>query len=227
MTSHDTTFPSPYPEIYDDIRRGAAALNVTLNDTQLNLLVGYVGLLHKWNKAYNLTAIRDVRQMVARHIIDSLSIVNLVQGDNVLDVGSGPGLPGVILAIMYPEKQLTTLDSNGKKTRFMSQAKMDLKLTNLTVVNERVECYQPERPFDAITSRAFASLTDMVEGTQHLLATSGVYLAMKGLYPEDELNDLLRDHPVTLVECVELHVPGTDGDRHLVILQNRSGNACD
>ena len=202
------------------ICRGAKALSLSLTDQQADLLTRYVQLLAKWNKAYNLTAIRDPKEMVARHIVDSLSIVPHITGNNLLDVGSGPGLPGVILAIMFPEKQFTTLDSNGKKTRFMSQAKMELNLDNLQVANARCESFETERPFDAITSRAFSSLEDMVAGTKHLLAPEGVYLAMKGLYPEEELTALTSRFGTEMVACKPLNVPGTEGDRHLVILRD-------
>ena len=204
-----------------DITQGAKVLNLELSATQTQLLTRYVLLLNKWNKAYNLTAVREPREMVFRHIIDSLSIVPHITGDKILDVGSGPGLPGVVLAIMYPQKTITTLDSNGKKTRFMLQAKLDLKLQNLEVVNARVELFKAKVPFDAITSRAFSSLVNMVDGTKHLLSPSGVYLSMKGLYPEEELKALMDRHEVELQGCEPLNVPGTDGDRHLVILRNR------
>ncbi|WP_163370616.1 16S rRNA (guanine(527)-N(7))-methyltransferase RsmG [Endozoicomonas acroporae] len=208
--------------LQNDIGRGGKSLGLDLSPVQADLLTRYVLLLNKWNKAYNLTAIRDPREMVFRHIVDSLSIVPHISGEVILDVGSGPGLPGVVLAIMYPDKQFTTLDSNGKKTRFMLQAKLDLQLNNLAVANSRVESFQvDDAPFDAITSRAFSSLVNMVDGTKHLLSPSGVYLAMKGLYPEEELKELMDRHEIELVGCEPLKVPGTDGDRHLVILRNR------
>lgn len=207
--------------LQNDICQGAKSLSLDLSETQADLLTRYVLLLDKWNKAYNLTAIRNPREMVFRHIIDSLSIVPHISGGTILDVGSGPGLPGVVLAIMYPGKKFTTLDSNGKKTRFMLQAKLDLQLSNLEVANARVESFETREPFDAITSRAFSSLVNMVDGTKHLLSPSGVYLAMKGLYPEEELKELMDRHEIELVGCEPLNVPGTEGDRHLVILRNR------
>lgn len=207
--------------LQNDIGQGAKSLGLDLSPVQADLLTRYVLLLNKWNKAYNLTAIRDPREMVFRHIVDSLSIVPHISGAAILDVGSGPGLPGVVLAIMYPDKKFTTLDSNGKKTRFMLQAKLDLQLDNLEVANSRVESFQVDTPFDAITSRAFSSLVNMVDGTKHLLSLSGVYLAMKGLYPEEELKELMGRDEIELVGCEPLKVPGTDGDRHLVILRNR------
>lgn len=220
-----TAFPMSVPSIDQGLRtqicRGAQSLELSITDQQADLLTRYVQLLAKWNKAYNLTAIRDPKEMVSRHIVDSLSIVPHITGDNLLDVGSGPGLPGVVLAIMFPGKKITTLDSNGKKTRFMSQAKMDLKLDNLQVANARVESFEVKHLFDAITSRAFSSLEDMVAGTKHLLEPTGVYLAMKGLYPEEELKALTNRFGTELVACESLNVPGTEGDRHLIILRNR------
>ncbi|WP_299731472.1 16S rRNA (guanine(527)-N(7))-methyltransferase RsmG [uncultured Endozoicomonas sp.] len=208
-------------QLRNDICKGATSFGIDLTEAKADLLTDYVLLLDKWNKAYNLTAIRDPKEMVFRHILDSLSIVPHIVGDYILDVGSGPGLPGIVLAILYPEKKFTTLDSNGKKTRFMQQAKNDLKLDNLTVANCRVENFEAPQPFDAITSRAFSSLVNMVDGTKHLLSASGVYLAMKGLYPEEELKELMDRHEIELVGCEPLNVPGTEGDRHLVILTNR------
>ena len=222
MNAAQSLLASPLAQtLRDDINRGAKSLGLELSATQTDLLTHYVLLLDRWNKAYNLTAIRDPREMVFRHIIDSLSIVPHVTGNNVLDVGSGPGLPGIVLAIMNPSASYTTLDSNGKKTRFMLQAKFDLQLNNLNVVNARVEAFTAPNAFDAITSRAFTSLVNMVEGTKHLLSPSGVYLAMKGLYPDEELKALMDRHEIELVGCEPLNVPGTEGDRHLVILRNR------
>lgn len=199
---------------------GAAAQSISLTDVQAELLTRYVELLAKWNKAYNLTAVRDPVEMVSRHILDSLSIVPFVEGERLLDVGSGPGLPGIPLAIMYPEKQFTCLDSNGKKTRFMTQAKTELGLTNVTVINDRCESVQVEQPFDVITSRAFSSLIDMLNGTSHMISPEGKFLAMKGLYPEDELQDLTQQRTdVTLSESHILDVPGCEAQRHLVILK--------
>ncbi len=222
MNAAQSLIASPLAQtLRDDINLGAKSLGLDLSATQADLLTHYVLLLDRWNKAYNLTAIRDPREMVFRHIIDSLSIVPHVTGNNILDVGSGPGLPGVVLAIMNPAGRYTTLDSNGKKTRFMLQAKFDLQLNNLEVVNARVEAFVAPQAFDTITSRAFTSLVNMVEGTKHLLSPSGVYLAMKGLYPDEELRVLMDRHEIELVGCEPLNVPGTEGDRHLVILRNR------
>ncbi|WP_409524330.1 16S rRNA (guanine(527)-N(7))-methyltransferase RsmG [Nitrincola sp. MINF-07-Sa-05] len=190
-------------------------LGLDLSSQQQEQLLNYLALLVKWNKAFNLTAIRDPEQMIDRHLVDSLSIMPHVPAGRLLDVGSGAGLPGIPLAICRPDLQVTTLDSNGKKTRFQLQAKAELKLENLNVINSRVEQYQVD-PFDSIVSRAFASLRDMLEWTGHLCAESGVFLAMKGLYPEQELNDLPAGY--VLKDSHRLDVPGTEGERHLLIL---------
>ncbi|GAA4650866.1 16S rRNA (guanine(527)-N(7))-methyltransferase RsmG [Kistimonas scapharcae] len=203
---------------------GVDAMGLEASDQQLGQLAAYVELMAKWNQVYNLTAIRDKNAMVSRHILDSLTLVPHVSGENLLDVGSGPGLPGIPLAIMFPERQFSVLDCNGKKTRFMTQAKTALGLNNVTVENRRVEEWQVETGFDEITSRAFSSLEDMVTGTSHLLAEGGRWLAMKGIHPDEELAQLQAVRPdVQLVKSIQLSVPGCDGERHLVIIEV-SGN---
>ncbi|MGI9279786.1 MAG: 16S rRNA (guanine(527)-N(7))-methyltransferase RsmG [Endozoicomonas sp.] len=202
------------------ICEGAAAQSLSLADSQADLLTRYVELLAKWNKAYNLTAVRDPVEMVSRHILDSLSIAPFMSGDYLMDVGSGPGLPGIPMAILNPEKQFTLLDSNGKKTRFMTQAKTELGLENVIVANCRVESFEAKQPFDVIMSRAFSSLVDMIEGTSHLIKADGRFLAMKGLYPEQELVDLKQVRPeISMLESHALDVPGCEAQRHLVILK--------
>jgi len=190
-------------------------LKLELPQSQIEKLIEYLNLLIKWNKAYNLTSVRDPQEMVSRHLIDSLSILPYVDGKRIIDVGSGPGLPGIPLAICRPDVDVTTLDSNGKKTRFQIQAKTALGLDNLTVINERVEKYQVE-PFDQVVSRAFASLQDMLHWTAHLCKNDGIFIAMKGLYPEDELKAMPAGFE--LKACHSLVVPGTDGERHLLAI---------
>jgi 16S rRNA (guanine527-N7)-methyltransferase len=197
--------------------RGAAQMNVELSDQHSDLLMSYLELLHKWNKAYNLTAIREPSAMVDLHLLDSLAVQpHLGDATHILDVGTGPGLPGMVLAILNPQRHFTLLDSNGKKTRFMFQARTSLGLENVTIVNDRVEAYHPEVPFDMIASRAFASLSDMVIWCRHLLAPQGCYLAMKGQYPQEELEALPAD--VTLASAAIIEVPGVEGQRHLLRL---------
>jgi len=203
----------------DELSSGAAALGVSLSAEQQRQLLAYLALLIKWNKAYNLTAVRDPDQMVSRHLLDSLSVLAFVAeaGDNWLDVGSGGGMPGVPLAIMFADKHFSLLDSNGKKTRFLTQVKLELKLANLEVIHSRVETLQPARVFDGIVSRAFSSLADFANLTRHLGDQGTRWLAMKGLHPDDELQALPDDFRLDASQV--LKVPGCQGQRHLLILR--------
>jgi 16S rRNA (guanine527-N7)-methyltransferase len=186
---------------------------------QLEALLDYVELLDRWNQAYNLTAVRDPGQMVVRHLLDSLAIAPYLQGQRFIDVGTGAGLPGVPLAVLYPEREFHLLDSNGKKTRFLFQVKTALGLDNMTVHHARVESFRDERAFDAVLSRAFASLEDMVEGCRHLAGDQGRFLAMKGALPEQELASVEASFEIAAVHT--LNVPGLDEQRHLVELRLR------
>jgi 16S rRNA (guanine527-N7)-methyltransferase len=203
----------------DELRRGALELGVELNTVQETQLLAYLALLIKWNKAYNLTAVRNPDEMVSRHLLDSLSVVPHVAsgGSHWLDVGSGGGMPGIPLAIMFPDAHFTLLDSNGKKTRFLTQVKLELKLNNLEVIHSRVESFQPASPFDGICSRAFSSLEDFANWTRHLGSHDTRWLAMKGIHPDDELQVLPPDFK--LQETHVLKVPGCQGQRHLLILR--------
>ncbi len=199
------------------LNQGAAELQITLSAEQLDALMQYLGLLQKWNRAYNLTAIRDAERMVGLHLLDSLAVHPYVQDvNNIIDVGTGPGLPGIVLAIMNPHKRFTLLDSNGKKTRFLFQARTGLGLNNVTIVNDRVEAYHPSEPFDMIVSRAFASLADMTRWCRHLRAGDGCFLAMKGQYPDDEISAINDEFRVA--ESIAIRVPGVEGERHLLRL---------
>lgn len=210
-------------ELRNQLLHGATEMSVVLSEEQIEKLLAYVREFEKWNKAYNLSAVRDIRQMVARHLLDSLSVVpwfktaKIFSAARVIDVGTGGGLPGIPLAIMFPEKQFTLLDSNGKKTRFLFHVKTLLGLTNVTVENRRVEEFQPEQKFDAVISRAFASLQDMTDGCAHMLVPGGIFLAMKGIFPQDELAPIADK--IELLESVKLLVAETDGERHLLVLQ--------
>ncbi|MCQ4308688.1 16S rRNA (guanine(527)-N(7))-methyltransferase RsmG [Pseudomonas stutzeri] len=211
-----------YARYAEELKQGAALLGVDLNETQQEQLLGYLRLLNKWNKAYNLTAVRDPAEMVSRHLLDSLSVAPHVEqgGSRWLDVGSGGGMPGIPLAILFPERSFTLLDSNGKKTRFLTQVKLELKLANLEVVHSRVEEFRPEQPFAGITSRAFSSLRDFADWTRHLGDLDTRWLAMKGIQPDDELQALPDDFQ--LERCLVLKVPGCQGQRHLLILRRTS-----
>ncbi|MDZ5603168.1 16S rRNA (guanine(527)-N(7))-methyltransferase RsmG [Pseudomonas sp. RP23018S] len=210
------------PQHAEELSTGAQQLGVTLTEQQHALLLGYLGLLIKWNKAYNLTAVRDPDEMVSRHLLDSLSVMPFIhsQTQRWLDVGSGGGMPGIPLAILHPHKQVTVLDSNGKKTRFLTQVKMELKLDNLQVVHSRVEAFQPAQPFCGIVSRAFSSMENFTGWTRHLGDTSTQWLAMKGLHPADELVALPPDFTVESEQA--LTVPGCQGQRHLLILRRKA-----
>jgi 16S rRNA (guanine527-N7)-methyltransferase len=203
----------------EELAKGALELGIELSPQQQEQLLAYLALLIKWNKAYNLTAVRNPDEMVSRHLLDSLSVVPFVveAGDNWLDVGSGGGMPGIPLAIVFPERQFTLLDSNGKKTRFLTQVKLELKLANLHVVHSRVEDYRPEVRFSGICSRAFSSLEDFSTWTRHLGDANSRWLAMKGVHPNDELQALPADFRLSATHV--LKVPGCQGQRHLLILR--------
>lgn len=205
---------NPSSPLGQTLAQGIAALGLPLDVARQERLLAYLALLVKWNKAYNLTAIRDPQEMVTKHLLDSLAVLPHLHGAQVLDVGSGAGLPGIPLAIYDPARQFTLLDSNGKKTRFLLQAKGELGLSNLSVVHSRLEQYRPGQLFDTVTARAFASLADMTAGTAHLLAPGGALLAMKGEYPQDELDALPPGFVVR--EIIALTVPGLEAQRHLV-----------
>ncbi|XZG70447.1 16S rRNA (guanine(527)-N(7))-methyltransferase RsmG [Chitinibacteraceae bacterium HSL-7] len=200
-----------------DLEAGLGRLGMTLDAAQRSALLDYVGLLDKWNKTYSLTAIREPARMVSHHLLDSLAPLPFFKAGErarILDVGSGFGTPGIPLAIARPDWQLTLLDSNSKKTSFLRQVVLDLKLANVTVVTERVEHFRPEAGFDVITSRAFADLAEFVKLTGHLLAEGGEWAALKGVYPYEEIAQLpagTRDAGVDV-----LKVPGLDAERHLV-----------
>lgn len=205
------------PQHAEELTLGARELGVELSETQHAQLLAYLALLIKWNKAYNLTAVRDPHEMVSRHLLDSLSVVPFIDGERQLDVGSGGGMPGIPLAIMFPDMNVTLLDSNGKKTRFLTQVKLELALDNLTVIHSRAEAFQPELPFTGIISRAFSSLEDFTGWTRHMGDGKTRWLAMKGLHPADELVALPADFHLESAQA--LAVPGCQGQRHLLILR--------
>ena len=198
---------------------GLEAMGIEANDNQVTLLLAYLRMLERWNKAYNLTAVRDGFQMINLHLLDSLSLHHhLTESNNIIDVGTGPGLPGIPLAVMNPDKNFTLLDSNGKKTRFIFQTINELKLSNAVEVNTRVELYRPQKRFDTIVTRAFSSLPDMLENCCHLASDQCYFMAMKGKNPESELSLIKKDYKVS--DICRLTVPGVDGERHLVKIKN-------
>lgn len=210
-------------EAKQSLVQGTVAMGVDLTALQIEKLMLYITEFDKWNKAYNLSAVRDLQQMIPRHLLDSLSVVPWLKQhtelESIIDVGTGGGLPGIPLSIMFPEKNWTLLDSNGKKMRFLFHIKTLLKLENVNIENRRVETFQPEEKFDAVISRAFASLQDMTEGCGHLLKAKGLFLAMKGLFPQDEMDAI--KNKVDLIETQKLIVAATEGERHLLVLQPR------
>ncbi len=195
---------------------GAKVLGVELDQQTTDKLMAYIALLAKWNKVYNLTAIDDPQRMVSHHLLDCLAIVPYVNGNRVLDIGSGAGLPGIPLAITYPDKKFVLLDSNGKKTRFLAQVVAELELKNVEVVNARVEKYSSAALFDTITARAFSSMGQTLDQSAHLCAPGGLYLFMKGREPAQEIADIGAKFRV--VETRLLAVPGVEGQRRLVIV---------
>lgn len=208
--------PSPEVIVITKLSALLKQAAISLSDQQISQLVGYVALLHKWNKAYNLTSVRDPEQMLVRHILDSIVVEPHLLGERFIDVGTGPGLPGVPLAIVRPDAHFTLLDSLGKRIRFLKQVQHELQLSNITPVQSRVEDFSAEPAFDGVISRAFASLHDMLNWCHHLPARQGRFYALKGVIPEDEIANLPEAFTLDRVE--KLSVPQLDGERHLVII---------
>src|SRR5690554_4251735 len=198
------------------LEQGIRAQGLVVDSHQVDLLLQYLKLLAKWNLAYNLTAVRDVEEMIPRHLLDSLSVAPFIQGERFIDVGTGPGLPGIPLAILFPERQFLLVDSNGKKTRFLTQCKLEMGLPNIEVRQARIEQVQPDWVADGILSRAFASVADFVHWTRHLMGDHTRLYAMKGQYPDDELSQLPEDYRVEVSQ--PLSVTGCEGQRHLLII---------
>ena len=203
--------------LLEELAAGVAALGISIPEGQQRTLIQYLQLLAKWNRTYNLTAIREPAQMVTHHLLDSLAVLPYVKGPRLLDVGSGAGLPGLVLAIADSQLHCVLLDSRGKKTRFLTQAVVELKLSNVKVIQARVESYQPEHAFDTIVSRACASLAAFEAATSRLLVPGGRLLAMKGTHPGAEI-DALQHPERTIVH--RLAVPGLNAERHLVVIES-------
>ncbi|TLY47151.1 MAG: 16S rRNA (guanine(527)-N(7))-methyltransferase RsmG [Gammaproteobacteria bacterium] len=194
-----------------------------LNQNQFNIddviskkLIEYVLLLHKWNQVHNLTSIREPLQMISKHILDSLAISPYLQGPRILDVGTGAGLPGLPLALTHPQYRFALLDSNGKKTRFLTHVIQTLMIDNVDIISSRVEQYYPENCFNCIVSRAFSQLNDFLHKTKHLCCKNGIFLAMKGQYPAEEINTL--DENFKLIDSKSLKIAGLDEKRHVLII---------
>ena len=197
---------------------GLNALHVKLDNAQQQKLLDYVALITKWNKVYNLTAVREPQAMITQHLLDSLTVLpHLNDVARLIDIGSGAGLPGIPIAITRPEWKISLLDSNHKKTTFLRQACVELGLTNVEVVCERVEHFKPQERFDAVISRAFADISEFARLSAHLPAKGGKLYAMKGIYPHEELGRLPQQFK--LQETIPLTVPGVDVNRHLAIIR--------
>lgn len=194
------------------LEKGLEALQL---DTPSEPLIKYLQLLEKWNKTYNLTAIRDFNEMVSRHLLDSLALSPWVQGNSLLDVGTGPGLPGIPIALTHPNLKITLLDSNGKKVSFLKEVKRQLGIQNIEIVQTRAEKFKPAHTFDIITSRAFSDLAQFIQWTKHLISPQGTWLAMKGQIPIEELKKIELPY-----EIKSYQVPYLEGNRCCIIIQS-------
>ena len=210
--------PSRPDDLQDRLETGARLLGIDLSDEVSKRLLQFLTLLIKWNKAYNLTALQDPLKMVERHLLDSLSVLDHLRGEQILDMGTGAGLPGVPLALLRPHSHFVLLDGNNKKIRFVRQAVLELGIGNIQTVHARVEDYRPHRPFDTLISRAFTDLPKMVELTQGLWTQAGSLLAMKGALPEAELAQLPAD---LVVRVISLNLPFSHAERHLIEIRHR------
>jgi 16S rRNA (guanine527-N7)-methyltransferase len=193
-----------------------AEMNLSVSEQQQKQLIGFVEMLNKWNKAFNLTSVRDPEQMLIRHVMDSLAVSPYLSGKRFIDVGTGPGLPGIPLAIINPDKEFVLLDSLGKRIRFQKQVQFELKINNISSIESRVEAYQPENKFDGVLSRAFASIEDMLTWCHHLPHENGVFYALKGQLNTEEMQAIPKGFK--LLDTLVLKVPQLDEQRHLVKL---------
>ncbi|MFT7558401.1 MAG: 16S rRNA (guanine527-N7)-methyltransferase [Flavobacteriales bacterium] len=225
---------SKAPDDYDKelmsarLKQASETLELDLTEKQYQQLLEYLALFIKWNKSYNLTAVRDPEQMLIKHLLDSLSLVPSIEkqsAQRLLDVGTGGGLPGIPLAICFPDRHFSLLDSAGKKMRFLFQVKQSLALENVELHNLRVEQLKTDQKYDAIISRAFASIDDFTALTEHLLAERGSFLAMKGVFPNDELSAVEKNYIV--LDHQNLNVPGLDAERCLITLGRRGDHDTD
>ena len=204
------------PALASSLSAGITELGLEIGEQQQDALLSYITLLHRWNQRFNLTAIRDLAEMVPKHLLDSLIVSPYLQGSNILDVGTGPGIPGIPLAIIRPDLRFTLLDSNGKKIRFVRQAVIELGLDNVQAVQARVEAFDPPQPFDTIITRAFAALPEIFRLTSDLRKPSGRLVAMKGPQAHEEL--AASDLEGAAVQTVPLKVPQLEGERYALLV---------
>jgi 16S rRNA (guanine527-N7)-methyltransferase len=198
------------------LRDGITQLNIPLMQPTLDRILVYVDYLAHWNQTYNLTAIKDKRDMIVKHVLDSLSLYPFLHGARCIDIGTGPGLPGFMLALALPKIKFVLLDSQIKKTQFIRRVLREIPLDNVEVCHQRVEDHKPVALYDIIVSRAFASLQDMINCSAHLRAPQGYYLAMKGIWPQPEIAAIEKDYSI---EVKALNVPFLQGERHVVIIR--------
>ena len=210
--------------IREELQRGISSLSLNCNEEMLSSLLAYIDLLKKWNLAYNLLGGNESDSLVSRHILDSLSINPYLEGNLIADIGAGAGLPGIPLAILNPDKNFVLIDSNGKKTRFMFQAKIQLGLDNISIENCRIEHYQSIQQIDMVMCRAFSTLADALTMLQPIFSDECKLLAMKGLYPEDEIARL--PDGFELSKSIKLDVPGSESQRHLIeVMRKKQGSS--
>ncbi|MES2998158.1 MAG: 16S rRNA (guanine(527)-N(7))-methyltransferase RsmG [Pseudomonadota bacterium] len=204
-------------QLYDNLHKQLIQNHLLLSEPVITKLTDYLLLLEKWNQVYNLTSIRDPSQMIPKHILDSLAISPYLQGTRILDVGTGAGLPGIPLALTHPNCHFTLLDSNGKKTRFLTHVIQKLAISNIDIIQNRVEQFHVDICFDSIITRAFTSLTDFLQKTHHLACQKGIFLSMKGQYPMQEINKLDSTFSVTSVNPI--HINGLNEKRHVIVIK--------
>ena len=195
------------------LQRGIDQLGLNSKNNEILVLLNFIKLIEKWNKSYNLTSVRNKEDMARLHILDSLAIIPYLHGDRIADIGTGAGLPGIPLAIFLPDKEFTLVDSNSKKTRFVQQAVLELKLKNVKVVHQRVERLTGDL-FSSVIMRAFSSIQDIMSLSRHLIAPQGILLAMKGNVPNEELTDITESYTV-----IPLNVPDVEGERCLIRIE--------
>lgn len=205
-----------FKQLHTELLKQLSQNHFNVNEITSKKLVEYVLLLHKWNQIHNLTSIRDPLQMLSKHIIDSLAISPYLLGPNILDVGTGAGLPGLPLALTHPQYRFALLDSNGKKTRFLIHVIQTLMIANVDIIPLRVEKYHPKNCFNSIVSRAFSQLNEFLHKTRHLSCENGIFLAMKGQYPAEEIAAI--DADFKLLDTKNLQIAGLDQKRHLLII---------
>lgn len=202
------------------LQQGLQALGIAYDESQIELLLKFIKLIEKWNKAYNLTAVRNREDMVRLHLLDSLAVLPFIRGHHVVDIGTGAGLPGIPLAIFLPSVKFILIDSNSKKTRFVQQAILELKLKNVTVLHSRVESFRPDSLFSTVIMRAFANLQDIIQLTKHLIDVQGILLAMKGQKPNSqEIEAFTSPYSV-----VQLDIPGVEAARCLIQIEGKVAN---